>query len=219
MKFRANSINLKTVLAAAALVACGVAGSASAQTNLISNGDFSSPNLGGGYTIQNAIGGWVSRNGAGVEIGTSTLYGLPSANAGGQNLEVNGNGLGDVYQTVNLTAGQTYILSFLYGGRSDGGEQKLNVFAGTDLLNATPLTGSYGSWTKQSFSFVAKGGLTPIEFQSLASSGLASYGNEVTNVSLSAVPEPAAWGLMIAGFGMVGGAVRRRRPAALRLAA
>ena len=27
----------------------------------------------------------------------------------------------------------------------------------------------------------------------------------------SNVPEPAAWALMIAGFGMVGGAARRRR--------
>lgn len=219
MNFRAYSANMKTVLAAATLVACGMAGSASAQTNLLTNGDFSSPNLNGGYTIQNAIGDWVSRNGAGVEIGTSSLYGLPSANAGGQNLEVNGNGFGDVYQTVNLTAGQTYILSFLYGGRPDGGEQKLNVFVGDDLLTATPLTGSYGNWTSQSFSFIAKGGLTPIEFKSIATSGLASYGNEVTNVSLSAVPEPATWGMMIAGFGMVGGLVRRRRPVASRATA
>lgn len=219
MKIRARSTNLKTVLAAAALVACGMAGSASASTNLISNGDFSSPNLNGGYTIQNAIGGWVSRNGEGVEIGASGNYGLPLISAGGQHLEVNGNGVGDVYQNVNLTAGQRYVLTFSYGGRPDGGEQKLNVFAGNDLLTATPLTGSLGSWTSQSFSFIAKGGLTPIEFKSLATSGLSSFGNEVTNVSLSAVPEPATWGMMIAGFGMVGGLVRRRRPAALRVAA
>ena len=219
MKIRAYSTNLKTVLAAAALVACGAASSAGASTNLIVNGDFSSPNVNGGWTIQNAIGGWVSRNGNGVEIGASGVYGLPTISASGQHLEVNGYGFGDVYQNVNLTAGQRYVLTFFYGGRPDGGEQKLNVFAGDDLLTATPLTGSYGSWTKQSFSFIAKGGLTPIEFKSLATSGLSSYGNEVANVSLSAVPEPAAWGMMIAGFGMVGGLVRRRRPAARSLAA
>jgi hypothetical protein len=28
---------------------------------------------------------------------------------------------------------------------------------------------------------------------------------------LDAVPEPAAWGLMLLGFGLVGGAVRMRR--------
>ncbi|WP_404711638.1 PEPxxWA-CTERM sorting domain-containing protein [Sphingomonas sp. MMS24-J13] len=28
---------------------------------------------------------------------------------------------------------------------------------------------------------------------------------------MSAVPEPASWGLMIVGFGALGGAMRRRR--------
>lgn len=41
------------------------------------------------------------------------------------------------------------------------------------------------------------------------------YGNDSTgeNFALSLVPEPAAWGLMIAGFGLVGVAARRRRVA------
>jgi len=40
-----------------------------------------------------------------------------------------------------------------------------------------------------------------------------NYGGDSTglNFSISAVPEPAAWGLMLAGFGLVGLAVRRRR--------
>lgn len=32
-------------------------------------------------------------------------------------------------------------------------------------------------------------------------------------VSVASVPEPSAWALMVAGFGLVGAAVRRRRPA------
>ncbi len=32
-----------------------------------------------------------------------------------------------------------------------------------------------------------------------------------SQLDFAAVPEPAAWGLMIAGFGMAGGALRRRR--------
>jgi hypothetical protein len=35
------------------------------------------------------------------------------------------------------------------------------------------------------------------------------YGSGVAAVSLSGVPEPAAWALMILGFGMIGGALRR----------
>ena len=32
------------------------------------------------------------------------------------------------------------------------------------------------------------------------------------NSPLAAVPEPAAWSLMVGGFGLIGGAMRRRRP-------
>jgi hypothetical protein len=35
---------------------------------------------------------------------------------------------------------------------------------------------------------------------------------------LSAVPEPASWALMITGFGLIGGALRRKHPARVRLA-
>lgn len=34
------------------------------------------------------------------------------------------------------------------------------------------------------------------------------------NATITAAPEPAVWGLMIAGFGLAGGALRRRRAAA-----
>lgn len=37
----------------------------------------------------------------------------------------------------------------------------------------------------------------------------------LSEVRFSAVPEPATWAMMLAGFGMVGGALRRRRVAAV----
>lgn len=42
---------------------------------------------------------------------------------------------------------------------------------------------------------------------------LGSYFNDSTGVSfvMTAVPEPATWGMMILGFGIVGGAMRRQR--------
>ncbi|GEM_PF-6513947 len=39
-----------------------------------------------------------------------------------------------------------------------------------------------------------------------------------SQLDFAAVPEPAAWGLMIAGFGMAGGALRRRRTARVAIA-
>ncbi|HEY5289395.1 MAG TPA: PEPxxWA-CTERM sorting domain-containing protein, partial [Caulobacteraceae bacterium] len=41
--------------------------------------------------------------------------------------------------------------------------------------------------------------------------GNPAEGNELTAVSLTAVPEPAAWALMLAGFGGLGGALRMSR--------
>lgn len=40
------------------------------------------------------------------------------------------------------------------------------------------------------------------------SAGSASYGGTVT---FAAVPEPATWGMLILGFGLIGGALRSRR--------
>lgn len=44
---------------------------------------------------------------------------------------------------------------------------------------------------------------------------LASGTFQVTRVFVPSVPEPGTWALMVAGFGMVGGAIRRRRRASL----
>lgn len=50
------------------------------------------------------------------------------------------------------------------------------------------------------------------------SNSVYSYELVVTGLTASAgVPEPATWGLMILGFGAVGGAMRRRRSAAAKV--
>ena len=41
-------------------------------------------------------------------------------------------------------------------------------------------------------------------------SGGSRWGTWITELTLSAVPEPAAWSMMLVGFGLVGGALRRR---------
>ncbi|HPU16074.1 MAG TPA: PEPxxWA-CTERM sorting domain-containing protein [Polymorphobacter sp.] len=63
-------------------------------------------------------------------------------------------------------------------------------------------TGTYGvvQWT--TFDYAA-GSFTEFAYVALNADTVYSVGN--------AVPEPASWALMITGFGMVGGALRRRR--------
>lgn len=44
------------------------------------------------------------------------------------------------------------------------------------------------------------------------------YSGQLNFTGFGAVPEPATWGLMIAGFGLTGGALRRRRTARAAIA-
>lgn len=58
------------------------------------------------------------------------------------------------------------------------------------------------------YKFDAGAGTTTIPFATRGSSGWVLY---QTGGGDDAVPEPATWAMMIAGFGLVGGALRRRK--------
>ena len=138
------STALRGTVAAAAILA---ASTAFAGVNLISDGDFSNPNQGGNWTIYSpGTNGWTSTVGDGIEIGYSPIYGLPTDNAGGQNLELNANIYGtDSYTVSGLQIGATYDLSWDYGGRTSGGPSSATVsFGGAVLANDS---GSIGMWT------------------------------------------------------------------------
>jgi PEP-CTERM motif len=208
------STALRVAVAAAATLA---ASTAFAGVNLISDGDFSNPNQGGGYTIYSpGINGWTSTIGDGVEIGYSPLYGLPTENAGGQNLELNANTYGtDSYTVSGLKVGATYDLSWDYGGRTSGGPSSATVsFGGVVLANDTD---SIGTWTYNWFQVVATSTTEDLVLTA-AATGAPSYGNEFTNFSLSAVPEPSTWAMMGLGFAGLAFAGYRARRTAISIA-
>jgi PEP-CTERM motif len=110
---------------------------------------------------------------------------------------------------LNIAAGFTGALSFTYGA--------FDTFTATvyDGLNGTGTAlGSVNLAANNVFAF----DLVTINFsgtgQSFAiSGGGAQFGfDDVTFNVGGAVPEPASWALMIAGFGLVGSAMRRRKP-------
>lgn len=203
-------------MCAVAVLAAGAAFMALSPANaanLISDGDFATPSVGSGWGFfsNGSVGQWLNTNGDVLEVGNSATYGLPCFSAGVcQNLEVNANTFDTVSQTVTgLTVGQSYDLSWAYGGRTGGGPQALNVSFGNTLL--TQNSGSIGVWTLTTFRVLATSSSETLTFAALNLGGLPSYGNEITSVSLSAVPEPMSWAMMLLGFGGLGAVVRNRR--------
>jgi hypothetical protein len=113
--------------------------------------------------------------------------------------------------TLTFNSPQTY-LSFLWGS-----PDTYNVFTlTTNMMTYTYTTATLGfavSDGNQAFSqyvqFAASAGetITSASFTNVPS--INAF--ETANFSISPVPEPATWGMMLIGFGMVAGATRYRR--------
>ena len=71
-------------------------------------------------------------------------------------------------------------------------------------------TSATGIWTQFSGTFIASSASMTL---SIYNSTALKSGNDfgLDDISVVAVPEPAAWGMMIGGFGLAGMAMRRRR--------
>ena len=82
------------------------------------------------------------------------------------------------------------------------GSTTVNMLSGYNIYTLTGLGNFKG------LSFFNNNDPAGVRFQNM------SY----NSVTVNAVPEPATWGLMLAGFGIVGGALRHRRRIAVRFA-
>lgn len=112
---------------------------------------------------------------------------------------------------VALGAG-SYSVSYYYSPRPGvaAASNGITLSIGSTLLDSVALDG--GSDTMfglRTVNFTTTGDL--LSFAAIGTSdGLGGYLDDIT-ISTTAVPEASTWALMIAGFGMVGFAARRRR--------
>ena len=213
---------MKKYLLGTALVAAmfAAAPAANAATNLIQNGSFEDGVDAGVFTTlaggdSTSITGWTV-----LPYSIDYVGSYWQASDGVRSLDLSGNAKGGVSQTIATILGQKYTVSFDLAGNPDGGYD--TKFMVTTLGNgvgggaAEIYTFDVGpgntrdnmGWTTFTYSFTATSASTTLNFASAENS---AYGPALDNVSVSAVPEPATWAMMIVGFGAAGAMVRNRR--------
>ncbi|HME83412.1 MAG TPA: choice-of-anchor C family protein [Roseiarcus sp.] len=198
-----------------------LAASSAFATNLVSDGDFNNPSGGGSFaTFFNgqSFGPW------NVVAGGVDLIGgyWQSPTFGGGSVDLDGDAPGGVTQTLSLTSGKTYRLSFDLSGNPDGFPTSKSVTVSVGSLDQTYTydigSNSHADMMYQLISTVFVAGST--NTLSFLSNDVGSpYGPVIGGVSVTAVPEPSAWAMMLAGFAGLGflGFRRLRQPVALSL--
>jgi hypothetical protein len=231
---------MKKLLLPLAAAALSVAGPACAQ-NLVTNGSFETGNF-ASWTLGQAGGGTAP---VVVQYGQASNYptgpfgeAIPVDNAAG--LSPDGAGQYTAYfssdtanahtltQTINMVAGTTYNLGFDFYAPFNGYNNPFDASLSLVIDGATVATATAGSvagtppgvWQTFNTSFVAAAtGAASLVFE-FRGLGTPAADFAIDRVyAVAAVPEPAAWAMMIFGFGAVGGALRSRRKRNLALAA
>jgi len=114
---------------------------------------------------------------------------------------------GGTFSVANLDAGQSWYASNqgatldLTGTRADS--STVTASLGLDFMFQTYALNGFDNLVSLSFS--------------TTSNGYVAIDN-INGAATAAVPEPASWALMLGGFGLVGGAMRSRRKAAVAFA-
>jgi PEP-CTERM motif len=153
------------------------------------------------------------------------LSGLDSSNAFtvAQGDEINSTVTLDQLYTISTSIVRTDLLQFFFGtGFSGAGTQVTSQF---DFYNGATLVNSFSTISSTSNALASFAAVFPpnngaFTFDSFTNHVVidildqpATLDSSSFNYSLvsNAVPEPASWALMIAGFGLVGSAARRRQ--------
>jgi hypothetical protein len=184
-----------TALAATILLTFGV--TASAQANLLTNGDFET----GDFTGWNVAASYTD-----VVSSSSTLGGPQSGNYFAA-LGTVGT-LGTVTQTLSTAAGQNYDLSYWFA--SDGyGPNYFDVLWNGAQIGASveDNVGKFG-WTPFSFTVVGTG-MDTLTFQER--NDTAYQGLDHVSLALSSVPVPSAVWLFGSGLLGLAGTARKRK--------
>ncbi|MGH7022851.1 MAG: DUF642 domain-containing protein [Caulobacteraceae bacterium] len=203
-----------------------MAGGASALTNLVSDGDFTTPSGGVTYTSYAAgslMGPWnVTGTGSKAVDLIGGFWQPPMPGQG--SVDLDGTQPGGIFQTLATLPDGTYTLQFDLSGNPVAGNPLKTVDVSVGNISNEAFTYLTGSNSKSSMDYVLErvfftvtgGAGTTLTFDSADLAGSA-YGPVIGNVGVfsGVIPEPATWGLMILGLGGLGAVARARRKTAL----
>lgn len=210
---------------------CAV-GATAAHASLLANGSFEDTTIFIDNTGQNtetvspgdstSIPGWtVIGNTTIAWIGPLNPFGLtasPNPGGGSYFLDLTGytpGGGGGVQQTIATTVGAQYLLTFDLGSSTTFGVQD-GVLASAGGISQSFVSSNPGNqpnlWQQESLAFTATGSSTVISLLgNLAQNYIGIDNVAVVETAAPAVPEPASWVMLIAGFAAVGAGLRHRR--------
>ncbi|HXS06738.1 MAG TPA: PEPxxWA-CTERM sorting domain-containing protein [Rhizomicrobium sp.] len=144
--------------------------------------------------------------------------------AGGGSVDLDGEMAGGLSQAFTTAAGE-YKLSFYLSGNPDGGPSTKSVAVSVGNVSSQlftyDVTGANShsnmDYVLETLIFTSTGGGDILTF--LSQDALDnSFGAVIGGISISSVPEPATWMMLILGFGLTGSLLRlgrTRRPALL----
>jgi choice-of-anchor C domain-containing protein len=199
--------------------------SAAANANLVTNGSFEQPGT-GCASATTSLPGWTVAGNIDIDNATASCSTIPAAD-GSYFVDLTGSyTAGSISQALLTTAGETYLVSFAFGGNpqwqylsypNDSAVKSMDVgidgsVVGTYSIDTTGLGFSDAGWSQSSFLFTATSATTLLAFTSLNSGGV--YGPLLDNVIVeqvpAAVPEPGTLALLSLGLAGLGVARRRR---------
>ena len=177
------------------------------------------------YTF--AVGSRPTVSGGSFNAGTTNLDAAPFGGTDGYYAVSPDNGPG----TISLASfGAISSLSFIWGSVDSGNTLEFLNAAGNAFYSVTGATllgaianGNQTTGTSNpvvTFSFTGASQLiSGMRLTALPGGNNPSgFSFEIDNLAISAVPEPATWGMMMLGLGLAGVSLRRRKASTVRLA-
>lgn len=178
-----------------------------ASANFVQNGSFEDTNqANASWSVYNSVNGWQTTSGSGIEIRNN----VDGAASDGVNfVELDSYDNSAMAQTITTNGGSLYELLFDFSPRVNqpASTNGISVFWNSLLLaNITGDGGATNNWLTQQF-FVTGTGNDSLMF--LATGTNDSFGGNIDNVQLNAVPVPAAIWLFASAVGLFGVARRQ----------